>query len=120
MEPEISLVPVTVLSGSILFAILTAFFAVKLHFSKFRIITTIFLFQIFMVNEIMFLDFFAAADLKGGEGSIYRGKPRGGKADCTLTLADEDLIGLATGKLNPQNVRKIDKNLSQSITKSTK
>ena len=45
-----------------------------------------------------------ATDLRQGKGSIYRGKPEGGKADCSLTVADDDLVGLATGKLNAQTV----------------
>lgn len=32
--------------------------------------------------------------------SFFLGK----KADCTLSLSDEDLLDLMTGKLNPQTV----------------
>eukprot|EP01057_Protomagalhaensia_wolfi_P004812 Protomagalhaensia_wolfi_Nauph_80__4811@NODE_5014_length_461_cov_4_663507_g4080_i0_p1_GENE_NODE_5014_length_461_cov_4_663507_g4080_i0NODE_5014_length_461_cov_4_663507_g4080_i0_p1_ORF_typecomplete_len124_score26_63SCP2/PF02036_17/4_8e28Alkyl_sulf_C/PF14864_6/4_3e10_NODE_5014_length_461_cov_4_663507_g4080_i026373 len=38
-------------------------------------------------------------DLK--QPKVYEGKPNG-KADCTLTLADEDMARIASGKLNPQ------------------
>ncbi|XP_054707762.1 peroxisomal multifunctional enzyme type 2-like [Uloborus diversus] len=41
-------------------------------------------------------------DLKTGEGSIYRGPPKSGKADVTLTMDDEDVILMMLGKLNPQ------------------
>jgi len=41
-------------------------------------------------------------DLKVKPGEIYLGEPRGNKADCTLTLEDADMVGLVTGKLNPQ------------------
>lgn len=34
--------------------------------------------------------------------SVYQGPPQTGKADCTLTLADEDMVQIASGKLNPQ------------------
>ena len=51
--------------------------------------------------------FFSATDFKTGEGAIYRGKPKTGKADCSLTISDEDLILLAQGKLNAQNVSNV-------------
>ncbi|KAF8795061.1 Peroxisomal multifunctional enzyme type 2 like protein [Argiope bruennichi] len=41
-------------------------------------------------------------DLKSGSGSIYRGPPKSGKADVTLTMEDEDVILMMLGKLNPQ------------------
>lgn len=41
-------------------------------------------------------------DLKTGAGSIYRGPPKSGKADVTLTMDDEDVILMMLGKLNPQ------------------
>ncbi|XP_064607862.1 peroxisomal multifunctional enzyme type 2-like [Liolophura sinensis] len=41
-------------------------------------------------------------DLKTGSGSVYRGEPKQGKAGCTLTLADSDLVAMVSGKLNPQ------------------
>lgn len=41
----------------------------------------------------------------GGKG-VYRGPAAGDKkADCALTLSDEDFIGLATGQLNGQQVK---------------
>ncbi|XP_003706333.1 peroxisomal multifunctional enzyme type 2 isoform X1 [Megachile rotundata] len=39
-------------------------------------------------------------DLKKAE--IYRGEPKSGKPDATLTLEDTDMIQIALGKLNPQ------------------
>uniref|UniRef100_A0A8C6LE99 Sterol carrier protein 2 n=1 Tax=Nothobranchius furzeri TaxID=105023 RepID=A0A8C6LE99_NOTFU len=39
-------------------------------------------------------------DVKNGQGSVSNDP--GEKADCTLTLDDEDLLNLMTGKLNPQ------------------
>ena len=45
-----------------------------------------------------------AVDLKNAPGSIYPGEPVGTKPGCTLTLADEDFLGLVTGDLNPQQV----------------
>lgn len=45
-----------------------------------------------------------AVDLKTGEGSIYEGEPKSDKPGVTLTLSDEDMVGLVTGKLNPQQV----------------
>ncbi|XP_012541776.1 peroxisomal multifunctional enzyme type 2 isoform X3 [Monomorium pharaonis] len=39
-------------------------------------------------------------DLKNGE--VYKGKPKSGKADATLTIEDKDMVEIALGKLNPQ------------------
>lgn len=39
---------------------------------------------------------------KGGKG-IYRG-PASKKADCTITVSDDDFVGLATGQLNGQQL----------------
>eukprot|EP00358_Blepharisma_japonicum_P006805 CAMPEP_0202941474 /NCGR_PEP_ID=MMETSP1395-20130829/1599_1 /ASSEMBLY_ACC=CAM_ASM_000871 /TAXON_ID=5961 /ORGANISM="Blepharisma japonicum, Strain Stock R1072" /LENGTH=118 /DNA_ID=CAMNT_0049636727 /DNA_START=715 /DNA_END=1071 /DNA_ORIENTATION=- len=39
-------------------------------------------------------------DLKNGNGSVTKG--RVGSADATFTMADDDLIAVAAGKLNPQ------------------
>ena len=38
-------------------------------------------------------------DLKNGEGSIYEGKPKK-KANCTLTLSDDDLMALVAGDVS--------------------
>lgn len=48
-----------------------------------------------------------AVDLKNGEGSIYEGEPKNDKAGATLTISDDDMVGLVTGKLNPQQVTRI-------------
>lgn len=39
-------------------------------------------------------------DLKNA--TLYQGQPQAGKPDCTLTLADEDMVQIASGKLSPQ------------------
>ncbi|XP_077989547.1 peroxisomal multifunctional enzyme type 2-like [Glandiceps talaboti] len=44
-------------------------------------------------------------DLKSGPpgtGEVYKGLPKKGKADCTITVAEKDFGDLAMGKLNPQ------------------
>jgi len=41
-------------------------------------------------------------DLKNGSGSVKAGKAE--KADCTLTVADDDFVGMMTGKLNSQQL----------------
>nr|XP_053653912.1 peroxisomal multifunctional enzyme type 2-like [Cherax quadricarinatus] len=42
-------------------------------------------------------------DLKHGPGSVYEGAPRNGeKPNVTLTLEDDDMVALVTGKLNAQ------------------
>ncbi|XP_017776852.1 PREDICTED: peroxisomal multifunctional enzyme type 2-like isoform X2 [Nicrophorus vespilloides] len=33
---------------------------------------------------------------------IHEGTPKSGKPNTTLTISDDDFVGLATGKLNPQ------------------
>jgi len=42
-------------------------------------------------------------DLKNAPGSVYSGEAKT-KADCELTLSDEDFVGLVTKKANPQNL----------------
>jgi len=41
-------------------------------------------------------------DLKNGKGSVIEGKPE--KPDCTLTVGDDDFVGMMTGKLNSQQL----------------
>eukprot|EP00058_Branchiostoma_floridae_P005318 XP_002590806.1 hypothetical protein BRAFLDRAFT_125738 [Branchiostoma floridae] len=41
-------------------------------------------------------------DLKTGSGSVYKGTPKQGKPDTTITIADQDFVDLVTGKLNGQ------------------
>lgn len=38
------------------------------------------------------------------EGDVYRSPPKHGKADCTVTVDDDDFMKLMIGKLNPQRV----------------
>lgn len=42
--------------------------------------------------------------MKTGEGAIYKGPPKGVKADCTIVISDDDLVDLVSGKLNGQTV----------------
>lgn len=42
-------------------------------------------------------------DLKTGRGALLRDGD-GGRADVTFTVADEDFMDVAMGKLNPQKV----------------
>ncbi|XP_060596091.1 peroxisomal multifunctional enzyme type 2-like isoform X2 [Ruditapes philippinarum] len=42
------------------------------------------------------------ADVKNGDGDVYKGKPKSGKADCTIVISDDDFVDLVTGKLNGQ------------------
>ncbi|XP_066453685.1 sterol carrier protein 2 [Eleutherodactylus coqui] len=39
-------------------------------------------------------------DVKNGKGSVHYNSDK--KADCTITMADADLLALMTGKINPQ------------------
>uniref|UniRef100_A0A8W8HP19 Peroxisomal multifunctional enzyme type 2 n=1 Tax=Magallana gigas TaxID=29159 RepID=A0A8W8HP19_MAGGI len=41
------------------------------------------------------------ADMKTGAG-VYKGEPKQGKADCTLTIDDKNMVDMASGKLNGQ------------------
>jgi len=41
-------------------------------------------------------------DLKNGKGSVAEGKSD--KAECTLTIGDDDYVGMMTGKLNSQQL----------------
>lgn len=40
-------------------------------------------------------------DVKNGKGSVLPNSDK--KADCTITMADSDLLALMTGKMNPQS-----------------
>ncbi|XP_006839926.1 PREDICTED: non-specific lipid-transfer protein [Chrysochloris asiatica] len=40
-------------------------------------------------------------DVKNGKGSVHPNSDK--KADCTITMADTDLLALMTGKMNPQS-----------------
>ena len=48
--------------------------------------------------------FSAAVDLKNAPGAIYPGEPRGEKPGCTLTLSDQDFVGLVNGEVKAQQV----------------
>ena len=37
-------------------------------------------------------------------GGVYKGDPKGVKADCTLTIDDKNMVDMASGKLNGQQV----------------
>jgi len=41
-------------------------------------------------------------DLKNGKGSVSQGKNE--KADCTLTVGDDEFVGMMTGKMNSQQL----------------
>ncbi|XP_076102717.1 peroxisomal multifunctional enzyme type 2-like [Mytilus galloprovincialis] len=41
-------------------------------------------------------------DMKSGSGEIYRDVPKNKKADCTMILEDDNMVDLASGKLNGQ------------------
>lgn len=43
-------------------------------------------------------------DLKSSTGGVHKGSPQNGKPDCTITLDDDDLFSIATGKANPQQL----------------
>ena len=45
-----------------------------------------------------------AVDMKSGDGEIYRSEPKKQKADCTIIIDDGDMVKIATGKLNGQQV----------------
>lgn len=46
----------------------------------------------------------SAVDLKSGSGAVYAGEPKEGKPGVTLTISDDDLVDLASGKLDGQKV----------------
>ena len=43
-------------------------------------------------------------DLKTGSGSVTEGPYKQGKADCNITVEDDDLAAIAMGKANPQEL----------------
>lgn len=47
---------------------------------------------------------FLAVDLKSGSGKIVEGTIDGVKPGVTLTIDDEDMFLMVTGKLDPQKV----------------
>lgn len=44
--------------------------------------------------------FNSVLDLKNGTGDLYRGPIKEGKAHCTLTIDDDDMLSMVTGKLD--------------------
>lgn len=55
------------------------------------------------ITHIVLLSFSPAIDLKNGTGKVYQG-PAKDSADVTITLSDDDFIGVVLGKLDPQKV----------------
>ena len=43
-------------------------------------------------------------DLKSGRGSVTVGPCKQGKPDCSITVDDDDLVSIAKGKANPQQL----------------
>ena len=43
-------------------------------------------------------------DLKRGTGSVSVGPCKQGKPDCIITVDDDDLVSIASGKSNPQQL----------------
>lgn len=54
-------------------------------------------FAIFLTTILLL----SAIDLKSAK--LYEGPPQGVKPDTTLTVADDDFVEIALGKLNPQS-----------------
>lgn len=46
----------------------------------------------------------SAMDFKGPTSAIYSGPPKQKKADCTLTMSDENMVKMLNGKLDAQQV----------------
>lgn len=46
--------------------------------------------------------------MKSGSGEIYRDVPKNKKADCTMIIEDDNMVDMASGKLNGQQVNKSD------------
>lgn len=51
-------------------------------------------------NVDVILSIFSAIDLKSIK--LYQGPPKGVNADTTITVADDDFVDIALGKINPQ------------------
>ena len=51
-----------------------------------------------------FLLLSTVVDLKKGNGEIYEGILKSGKADCTITVSDDNFMDLVAGKLDGQQV----------------
>lgn len=61
-----------------------------------------FFLQYRMLEKKFLLNFFVFTALDLKTPSVYEGAPKSGKADTTLVISDDDMVDLATGKLNPQ------------------
>lgn len=49
-------------------------------------------------------------------GGVYKGEPKQGKADCTLTIDDGAMMDMAAGKLDGQTVSTGSANLNLTVT----
>lgn len=70
---------------------------VKAHSEEVKKINAIFLYNITVKGSPK-----AQWTLDLKKGDVYKGKPTSEKIDTTLTIEDSDMVGMATGKINPQ------------------
>lgn len=50
------------------------------------------------------MKFVSALDLKNGDGSVYKGSPKTGKADCILNIDEETAINVFEGREDAMKV----------------
>ncbi|RWS29708.1 peroxisomal multifunctional enzyme type 2-like isoform X1, partial [Leptotrombidium deliense] len=99
-DPDLERIPVTGLKGDVFFNIFKARMHEEPDFMK--RLRVIFQFNILKNGKPACI--WTADNKTKNETQVYREPPKGVKPDCIVTVDDEDLLKIMTGKVNPQRL----------------